>query len=131
MDINEAFEDIALSENKFTDLGFSEGFEEGQKKSYREGDQLGRDRGRQIGTEIGFYIGFVSEYKSKYSAPKDKKSEKILSVINKILTLTSEFPDYNCKEGFEEKLEEIRAKFKLLCSLLKINSEFTLTSTSW
>ena len=131
MDINEAFDDIALSENKFTDLGFSEGFEEGQKKSYKEGDQLGRERGKQIGTEIGFYIGFVTEYRSKYSDPKDKKSEKIVSVINKILVLTSEFPDYNCKEGFEEKLEEIRAKFKLLCSLLKINSEFNLNTTSW
>jgi len=130
-DINEIFEDIALSENKFTDKGFSEGVEEGLKKSYSEGDQLGRDRGKQIGQEIGFYKGFVAEFKTQVTDKSDKKSEKILNVIRKIETLTNEFPEYNCKEGFEEKLEELRAKFKLLCSLLKINSEFNLNKTSW
>ena len=37
MDINDVFDDISLSENKFTDRGFQEGLESGQKKSYREG----------------------------------------------------------------------------------------------
>ena len=132
-DINDVFDDITLSENKFTDIGFSEGFEAGKKQSYTDGDSLGRERGSQIGTEIGFYIGFVEEYRKQLEkeATKTKKSEKIVSIITKLDSLLSEFPDYNCKEGFEEKLEKIRATFKLLCSLLNISSEFNKHTTAW
>ena len=134
-DINDVFDDITLSENKFTDIGFTEGFEAGKKQSYSDGDSLGRERGSQIGTEIGFYIGFIEEYRKQFEnqqeSPKTKKSEKIISIITKIDTLVSEFPDFNCKEGFEEKLEKIRASFKLLCSLLNISSEFNKHTTAW
>lgn len=131
MDINEVFDDITLSENKFTEAGFSEGLKAGQSNSHLEGEKLGSERGTQIGSEIGFYSGFVAEYKLHYLEPKDKKSEKIISVLRKIETLVTEFPAYNSKEGFEEKLEDIRAKFKLLCSLLKISSEFSTSRSSW
>ena len=132
MDINEVFDDISLSEDKFTEQGYKEGVESGIKKNFSEGEALGLEKGRQIGSEIGFYIGFVSEYRKQFSEPaSDKRTEKILTALNKLDTLTSEFPDYNCKEGFEEKLEEIRAKFKQLCSLLKINSEFSPSQTNW
>ena len=130
-DINSAFEDIALSENKFTDQGFSEGVRAAENNCHSEGEQLGRDRGKQIGTEIGFYEGFVEEYKQIYKQPGNKKEERIVSALSKLENLLSAFPDYNCQENFEEKLEEIRAKFKLLGSLLKISSEFNLNTTNW
>ena len=131
-DINSVFEDIALSEDRFTDQGFSEGVRAAENSCHSEGEQLGRDRGRIIGTEIGFYEGFVEEYKQIYKQPENKKEEKIVSALNKLENLLSAFPDYNSQEeNFEEKLEEIRAKFKLLGSLLKISSEFNLNTTSW
>ena len=89
----------------------------------REGEHLGRKQGQLIGTEIGFYIGFVTEFKPLYCETKDKKSEKIKSVLEKLERLCDEFPTYNSSEGFQDKLEEIRAKFRLLCSLLKISPE--------
>ena len=136
------FDDISLSENKFTDQGYQQGLESGLKKSYIEGEELGWVKGKQIGAEIGFYTGFVSTYRLKINseisensanseAAAKKKTDKILAALNKLETLTVEFPDYNSKEGFEEKLEEIRAKFKLVCSLLKISSEFGVSQTTW
>lgn len=130
-DINSVFEDIALSENKFTDQGFSEGIRAAENNCHSEGEELGYTKGKQIGTEIGFYAGFVEEYKQIYKKPETKKEEKIVSALNKLDNLLSAFPDYNCQENFEEKLEEIRAKFKLIGSLLKISSEFNLNTTSW
>ena len=112
--------------------GFSEGLRAAETQCHGEGEELGRDRGHQIGAEIGFYVGFVEEFKQVHSNPGNKKEEKIVSALNKLEILLAAFPDYNCQEeNFEEKLEEIRAKFKLLGSLLKISSEFNLNTTSW
>lgn len=130
-DINSVFDDIALSENKFTDQGFSEGVRAAEDSCHTEGEQLGLTKGKQIGSEIGFYAGFVEEYKQIYKNPDNKKEEKIVSALNKLDNLLSAFPDYNCQDNFEEKLEDIRAKFKLLGSLLKISSEFNLNTTNW
>ena len=124
-DINFAFDSIVLSEEKSVERGFAEGYREGQTRGRREGEDLGRKQGQLIGTEIGFYIGFVTEFKPLYCETKDKKSEKIKSVLEKLERLCGEFPTYNSSEGFQDKLEEIRAKFRLVCSLLKISPELS------
>ena len=123
LDIISVFDDILLSEEKCVDRGFAEGYKEGQSRGRREGEDLGSKQGELIGTEIGFYLGFLAQFKPVYSEQTDKKSEKIKSALSKLERLCGEFPRYNSSDGFEEKLEEIRAKFRLLCSLLKISPE--------
>ena len=122
-DINSVFDDIVLSEEKCVDRGFAEGYKEGQSRGRREGAELGRKQGQLIGTEVGFYLGFLAQFRPVYSEQTDKKSEKIKSALDKLDRLCGEFPRYNTSEGFEDKLEEIRAKFRVLCSLLKISPE--------
>ena len=124
-DINLAFDSIVLCEEKSVERGFEEGYREGQDRGRREGEDLGEKQGQLIGTEIGFYLGFLAEFKPLYSQSKDKKSEKIKSVLEKLERLCGEFPTYNSSEGFQDKLEEIRAKFRVLCSLLKISPELS------
>ena len=123
LDINSVFDDIVLSEEKCVDRGFAEGYKEGQSRGRREGAELGRQQGQLIGTEIGFYLGFLAQFRPVYSEQTDKKSEKIKSALDKLDRLCGEFPRYNTSEGFEDKLEEIRAKFRLVCSLLKISPD--------
>ena len=123
LDINSVFDDIVLSEEKSVDRGFAEGYKEGQSRGRREGADLGRQQGQLVGTEIGFYFGFLAQFRPVYSEQTDKKSEKIKSALDKLERLCGEFPQYNTTEGFQDKLEEIRAKFRLLCSLLKISPE--------
>ena len=61
--INSVFEDIALSEDKFTDQGFNEEGSPGRWQQLplrgREREHLGRDRVREVGTEIVSYEGFL------------------------------------------------------------------------
>ena len=129
-DINSVFDSIVLSEESSVERGFAEGYREGQQRGRREGGELGRQQGKLIGTEIGFYLGFVAEFKSAYTEQIDKKSEKIKSSLDKLERLCSQFPNYNSSEGFQDKLEEIRAKFRLVCSLLKISPELS-DSRKW
>ena len=123
-DINSVFDSIVLSEETSVERGFAEGYKEGQLRGRREGEELGRQQGQLIGTEVGFYLGFLAEFKPRYTETKDKKSEKIKSSLDKLERLCGEFPKYNSSEGFQDKLEEIRAKFRLVCSPLKISPEF-------
>ena len=130
LDINSVFDDIVLSEEKCVDRGFAEGYKEGQSRGRSQGAELGRQQGEVIGTEIGFYLGFLAQFRPVYAEQTDRKSEKIKSALDKLERLCGEFPQYNSSEGFEDKLEEIRAKFRLLCSLLKISPEL-VDSRRW
>ena len=130
LDINSVFDDIVLSEEKCVDRGFAEGYKEGQSRGRSQGAELGRQQGEVIGTEIGFYLGFLAQFRPDYAEQTDRKSEKIKSALDKLERLCGEFPQYNSSEGFEDKLEEIRAKFRLLCSLLKISPEL-VDSRRW
>ena len=60
---NSVFEDIALSEDKFTEQGFSEERSPGRWQQLplrgREREHLCRDRVRKVGTEIVSYEGFL------------------------------------------------------------------------
>ena len=132
-DINSAFDSIVLSEDRVVSAGWEEGYRAGSREGGREGASLGRQRGDKVGQEIGFYLGFGEEWSEAYrDRPSDKKTDKISVALKKLLELVEAFPEENSKEDdFAVKLDQIRAKFKVLCSLLKINSEYGPTAASW
>jgi len=131
-DINSLFDGIVLSEDKLVEEGYKEGYQAGQKEGYSEGERLGRQKGGKVGTEIGFYLGFVEQWRQLLKAEiLDKRTEKVLVTLDKLEQVALNFPQENTKEELGDKLEVVRAKFKLVCSLLKINSEFGTNSSSW
>lgn len=132
-DINAAFDSILLSENRVVELGFEEGYSAGAREGRQEGERLGTQKGHQIGQEIGFYLGFGEQWGDLYiNKEADKKTTKVLTAANRLVDLAKTFPAENTKEeDFTERLDLVRAKFKVLCSLLKVNSELGVTRDSW
>jgi len=132
-DINFLFDSIVFSENTLVREGYNRGYIAGQKEGSKEGSRLGTEQGGKIGSEIGFYLGFVEQWKELYEEEKvvDKRREKVLLALEKLELVANNFPQINSKEELGNKLEEVRAKFKLLCSLLKINSDFSHSSNTW
>ena len=132
-DVNAAFDFLLVAQDRTVRKGFEEGFKAGKEEGKQEGERLGKERGQQVGQEIGFYLGFSEEWLEVYqNKPSDKKSAKILSSLQKLHDLADSFPSENSKEeDFTERLQQARAKFKLLCSLLRLGAEGWTAATSW
>jgi len=134
VDVNDIFDSIALSENNLVESGYEKGYREGGTSNSQEGKHLGFQKGIQLGTEIGFYLGFAEQWSNhlKSLGKEDKKSLKAIAAFDKVITLSNEVPEENNKDlDLSEVVSSIRAKFKLACSLLKINPEFDFETTSW
>jgi len=132
-DVNAAFDSLLVAEDRTVSKGFEEGYKAGKEEGRKEGERLGKERGQQVGQEIGFYLGFSGEWLEVYkNKPSDKKSAKIVSSLQKLYELADSFPSENSKEeDFTERLQQARAKFKLLCSLLRLGAEGWTGATSW
>jgi len=104
---------------------------------WEEGAKLGGQKGHQLGREVGFILGFAEEWYKSYSQQReegtlDRKAERIVAALAKVVDLAQSFPsDNNKDEDVTERLDLLRAKFKLACSLLKINSDFGSGADSW
>jgi len=132
-DINSLFDSIVLSEDRLVSEGYERGYRAGQKEGSKEGERLGRERGGKIGTEIGFYLGFVEVWREIYREEDvgERRKEKVLLALQKLEKEAITFPRVNSKEELAERLDQVRAKFRLLCSLLKVNSDFSSSSNTW
>lgn len=131
-DINDAFDSITFSEDRLVKCGFQEGFEKGRIEGEKEGFVLGCKKGSEVGQEIGFYQGFAEGWIAELKAREEKKSEKVLNHLEKLLNLSQQIPRTNSKDqDIGELLGETRAKFKSVCSMLKVNSEFNAADISW
>lgn len=139
MDINDAFEQILLSEERIAEESYKKGFEkgvsEGNLEAYHIGKKsscyfhksclilhitffLGFHRGAEIGAELGFYLAVLENH--KIPAPID---QKVLNLITQLKSIIEQFPQINC-DTFDlfESLNTIRAQFKKLTALLKITN---------
>jgi len=132
-DINSLFDSIVLSEDRLVCEGYNRGYKAGKQEGSKEGERLGREKGGKIGAEIGFYLGFVEQWREVYSGDgvEDKRKERIVLALEKLDKEAKNFPQINSKEELVDKLDKIRAKFKLLCSLLKVNSDFSKSLKAW
>ena len=133
-DFDEAWDQILLVEDIESNRGLKDGLEKGRILRSHEGFDLGCKKGREIGEEIGYYQGFCRAWRtspaSKVSTAKEKKTELTLT---KLTDLLDKFPDTNLKdEDVNQRLLEIRAKFKLACTLLNLKPELPGDSViSW
>lgn len=122
-DINDAFDDILLSEERLNQQGYEEGFIQGKKEGNPEGYHLGYHRGAELGAELGYYLGVVKYYVALEG--EQKPSEKINNNLQQLITLIEEFPKTN-DENYDilAQADVIRARYRKTCSLLKIDSKF-------
>jgi flagellar biosynthesis/type III secretory pathway protein FliH len=118
MDINDAFEQILLSEERIAEESYKKGFEKGVSEGNLEAYHIGFHRGAEIGAELGFYLAVLENH--KIPAPID---QKVLNLITQLKGIIEQFPQINC-DTFDlfESLNTIRAQFKKLTSLLKITN---------
>ena len=89
-DINDVFDAINSSEEKILKTGFEEGFEQGSIEGEKEGFVLGLSKGSELGTEIGFYQGFAEGWLSELRSNQEKRSEKTIIQLEKLVNLASQ-----------------------------------------
>jgi len=131
-DINDVFDAINSSEEKILKTGFEEGFEQGSIEGEKEGFVLGLSKGSELGTEIGFYQGFAEGWLSELRSNQEKRSEKTIIQLEKLVNLASQFSNTNSKDvDISDQLRDVRARFKTVCSMLRVSSEFEGSNISW
>jgi hypothetical protein len=109
---------------------FQEGLSAGQKRGFKEGLALGSQKGVEIGAEVGFYAGFAAGWierlepvaeDSTGAAGGGEKRQKVAGQLRKLLALADSFPADNIRDlDILDRLLALRAKFKIVCSLLKV-----------
>lgn len=124
-DINDVFHSIALSEERLLKQGFQEGFMKGSLEGEVEGFHLGYHRGAEIGSEIGYYKGVVETLLVISDKREHDIPGKVVSVLQKVLELINQFPTSNAEDvDIIAACDNVRAKFKKACALLKIDGTF-------
>ena len=154
-EFDSAWDDVLLLEERAVSRGLREGLIVGRQRGHEEGFALGVSKGAELGGEIGFYLGFATAWtktiedrnsgairepkEGATATPKQrKKNERALRALEKLKAASAEFPHENIKdEDVAQRLEDIRARFKLCCQALEIKSELpshlnkSPTSISW
>jgi len=133
-DINQVFQSISFAENTFSEAAFSEGHSQGLISGRQEGLLLGLDKGAEIGRELGFYQGFAEGWLHllKTGGVRETVSDKTVPQLQKLADSVRQFPSYNNRDtDVSNRLGLVRAKFKKVCSLLKVKSELKEKSICW
>lgn len=119
-DINDIFDDIALSEDRINQEGYQKGFTDGKSIGNTDGYHLGYHRGAELGAELGYYYGVLQSH-----CNSDKNTERQQKSIETVLKLISEFPRTNDEHADILGLADtIRAKYRKACAILKISGKY-------
>lgn len=118
-EIQAAFDDIFLLEDRLLESGYQEGVVLGIEKGWKEGYNLGYLNGLVTGTEIHFCEGVMKALSiiGETEVPRNLRTQRVLDSIS---SMTRQFP-HNNADHLGRSLEEIRSKFKQVCSLLKMD----------
>lgn len=120
-DINDIFDDIALSEERISDEAYQDGYSEGELAGNVDGYHLGFHRGADIGSELGYYYGILSEQKEELST----STERTVKAVENCLELIDAYPRINDEHvDIFGELEKIRSLYRKTCALLKISSKY-------
>uniref|UniRef100_A0A7S2V746 Essential protein Yae1 N-terminal domain-containing protein n=1 Tax=Fibrocapsa japonica TaxID=94617 RepID=A0A7S2V746_9STRA len=119
------FDDVLNLESKWVSSGVEQGCIDGRDQGIAEGKLLGSKVGRKMGEELGFYDGFCNTWlviAELFPGTVDRRALRSLESMQEKL---AEIPAENV-EGvdFEGKIQLVRAKFKVVNSLLKTNVKY-------
>ncbi|NXU85143.1 ORAV1 protein, partial [Xiphorhynchus elegans] len=112
---------------RFHREGYQEGYAEGSHAGIAEGRRYGSLHGARIGSEIGCYLGFALTWHCLLHKCTDEKSSKKIKTLDSLLGMIKKFPyEDPTYDRMQEDLEKIRGKFKQVCSMLHIQSDFRI-----
>lgn len=121
-DINDVFDDIALSEERIKGEAYDEGFCAGELEGSVDGYHLGFHRGTDIGRELGYYNGILTGHNK---TNQTTHSERTVTAVETCLRLIDNYPRTNDEHvDIFEELEKIRSQYRKACALLKISSKY-------
>ncbi|XP_074853548.1 protein LTO1 homolog isoform X3 [Carettochelys insculpta] len=117
---------MARVKSGFHGEGYQEGYSEGSHIGVIEGRRSGALHGARIGSEIGYYVGFAMTWQHLLQRYEEKeKSSKKRKALESLIGMIQKYPYENpTYDKLHEDLEKIRGKFKQVCSLLNIQSDF-------
>ncbi|XP_063044580.1 protein LTO1 homolog [Engraulis encrasicolus] len=119
------FENIFLADDRHHVEGYQEGFEEGKRQGWQDGMNHGRMHGAKLSAELSFYSGFVTTWRFLLQADPNPKARKQLKLLETLSEMTQAFPIEDPQSpNFEEDMEKIRAKFRQVCAVLHIPTDF-------
>ncbi|XP_027045680.1 protein LTO1 homolog [Pocillopora damicornis] len=124
-EIDDGFDAVVFLEERCYEEGHKRGYQDGLLKGMEEGRELGMVKGSEVGGEVGFYLGFVSLWLEILNETPDPKQRHI-KLLETLREMISSLPinDVTSEELFVN-LEKIRAKYKQLCSLLGISTDYS------
>lgn len=134
-DIDAAFDSIVLVEDTLVTTGYKEGYKQGTEDGEKEGFLLGVDKGSQLGQEIGFYTGFCEAWLAHLTSttPEEQaKNKRAITQLEKLSKSIESIPEINQKTvDVQVLLDEVRSRFKTICSMLNIKQELPNSDISW
>ncbi|TRY53768.1 hypothetical protein DNTS_020242 [Danionella cerebrum] len=122
---DDIFDSIIMADDRFHVEGYREGFEEGVRQGSIEGRNHGRLHGAKLGAEVSFYNGFALTWKCLLQNSTDVKARKRLKAVESLIGVIQNFPYEDPQyENLQEDMERVRAKFRQVCSLLNVPTDF-------
>ncbi|XP_070825970.1 protein LTO1 homolog [Chaetodon trifascialis] len=119
------FDSIVMADERFRGEGYREGFEKGTYRGLQGGRRHGASHGAKLSTEISFYYGFAITWKCLLQHNTDVKSRKRTKALGSVLSLIQNSPHDDPQSAkLEEDMEKLRAKFRQVCSLLGVPTDF-------
>nr|XP_055070399.1 protein LTO1 homolog isoform X1 [Misgurnus anguillicaudatus] len=122
---DDLFDSITMADDRFHVQGYQEGFEEGFRQGTIEGKNHGRLHGAKLSVEVSFYYGFAVAWKCLLQNSSDIKARKRLKAVESLVGVIEKYsyedPQY---EKHQEDMERIRAKFRQVCSVLNVSTDF-------
>lgn len=120
------FDCILLADDRFHGEGYCEGFKEGTRHGTMEGQRHGAKHGAKLSTEVSFYYGFAMTWKCILQSSTDVKAKKRVKALESLLGQIQRFPHEDPQyEKLQEDMERVRAKFRQVCSLLSVPTDFS------
>ncbi|XP_029578221.1 protein LTO1 homolog [Salmo trutta] len=106
--------------------GYHEGFDEGTQQGMIDGWKHEASHGAKLSMEVSFYYGFGVTWKCLLQNNTHVKARKRLNALESILGLILKFPHEEPQyENLQENMEKVWAKFRLVCSLLNVPTDFS------
>ncbi|XP_048886075.1 protein LTO1 homolog [Brienomyrus brachyistius] len=119
------FDVILLADDRFHIEGYREGYEEGTRQGLTEGRNHGGSHGAKLSLEVSFYYGFALTWKCLLQNSTEVKTQKKLKTLETLLALLQSFPYDDAQyENLQEDITKTRAKFRQVCSLLNVLTDF-------
>ncbi|XP_016396288.1 oral cancer-overexpressed protein 1-like [Sinocyclocheilus rhinocerous] len=127
---DDLFDSVIMADDRFHDEGYQEGFEKGTRQGTIEGRNHGRLHGAKLGAQVSFYYGFALAFKYLLQNSSDIKARKRLKAMESLIGLIQNFPYEDPQyEKLQEDMERACAKFRQVCSLLNLATEYVSGST--